>query len=191
MFIQKRKIVRKRECKNWLHVCVIALLALFVLTFFIAATSAEGGYIYITKWGSEGTGDGEFYQPHDVAVDSSGDVFVADSENHRIQKFDSNGNFITKWGSEGAGDGQFKWTYGVAVDSSGDVFVADSGNRRIQKFDSNGNFITKWGSQGTGDGQFNGPHDVAVDSSGDVFVADAYNSRIQKFDSNGNSWVFG
>ena len=58
MFIQKRKIVLKMESKNWLHVCVIALLALFVLTFFIAATSAEGEYIYITKWGSRGTGDG-------------------------------------------------------------------------------------------------------------------------------------
>ena len=131
MFIQKRKMVLKMESKNWLHVCVIAL---FVLTFFIAATSAEGGYSFITKWGSFGTGDGEFERPDGIAVDSSGNVFVADTENHRIQKFDSNGNFITKWGSSGTGDGEFDWPDGVAVDSSGDVFVADSGNNRIQKF---------------------------------------------------------
>ena len=95
--------------------------------------------------------------PEDVATDSSGNVYVVDFGNNRIQKFDSNGNFITKWGSEGAGDGQFKSPLGIAIDSSGNVYVADHDNHRIQKFDSNGNFITKWGSDGAGDGQFNTP----------------------------------
>jgi len=58
-----------------------------VLTFFIAATSAEGGYSFITKWGSQGIGDGEFYYPSGVAVDSSGNVFVVEKVNNRIQKF--------------------------------------------------------------------------------------------------------
>ncbi len=89
-----------------------------------------------------------------MTVDSSGNVYVADYGNNRIQKFDSNGNFITKWGSQGSGDGQFIQLNDVAVDSSGNVYVADYGNNRIQKFDSNGNFITKWGSHGSGDGQF-------------------------------------
>ena len=112
-------------------------------------------------------------------------MFVAEYNNHRIQKFDSSGNFITKWGSWGTGDGQFRYPIGVAVDSSGDMFVADTANNRIQKFDSSGNFITKWGSWGTGDGQFKYPWGVPVDSSGDVFVADTDNHRIQKFDSSG------
>ena len=51
-----------------------------------------------------------------IAVDSSGNVYVADSDNNRIQKFDSNGNFITKWGSNGSGDGQFNGPIGIAVD---------------------------------------------------------------------------
>ena len=55
------------------------------------------------------TGDGQFNGPNGVATDSSGNVYVADTDNNRIQKFDSNGNFITKWGFDGDGDGQFKF----------------------------------------------------------------------------------
>ena len=61
-------------------------------------------------------------------------MYVADSENHRIQKFDEDGNFITKWGASGIGDGQFNSPHGVAVSTTGDVYVADSGNDRIQNF---------------------------------------------------------
>ena len=64
--------------------------------------------------------------PTGVAVDSSGNVYVADNGNNRIQKFNSNGKFITKWGSYGTADGQFSSPIGVAVDSSGNVYVADS-----------------------------------------------------------------
>ncbi|MCK4734430.1 MAG: 6-bladed beta-propeller, partial [Methanophagales archaeon] len=136
---------------------------------------------FITKWGIEGSGDGEFQCPYGIAVDSSGNVFVADEGNTRIQKFDSDGHFIIKWGSRGTGDGEFFWPHGIAVDSSGNVYVADANNNRIQKFDSDGTFITKWGSEGTGDGEFFWPHGIAVDSSGNVYVADSNNHRIQKF----------
>ena len=61
------------------------------------------GYSFITKWGSNGTADGQFSSPAGVAVDSSGNVYVADNGNYRIQKFNSNGTFITKWGSSGDG----------------------------------------------------------------------------------------
>ena len=138
--------------------------------------------------GATGSGDGQFNSPRGVAVDSSGNVYVTDQLNHRIQKFDSNGTFITKWGSN------FSFPRGVAVDSSGNVYVVDSENHRIQKFDSSGNFLLKWGSRGSGDGQFNFPFPVgvAVDSSGNVYVTDQINDRIQKFDSSGTfitKWV--
>ena len=67
---------------------------------------------------------------------SSGNVYVSDRSNNRIQKFDSSGTFITKWGSYGTGDGQFRYPSGVAEDSSGNVYVADEGNHRIQKIGS-------------------------------------------------------
>ncbi len=141
---------------------------------------------FITKWGSYGNGNGQFDFPYGVALDFSGNVYVAEPSNNRIDKFDSSGNFITKWGSYGNGNGQFNSPQGVAVDSSGNVYVVDSNNDRIQKFDSSGNYITKWGSQGQGNGQFFSPSFVTVDSSGDVYVSDSLNDHIQKFDSNGN-----
>ena len=61
-------------------------------------------------------------------------MYVVDSENHRIQKFDNNGNFITKWGSRGTGDGQFNWATYIAIDSSDNVYIPDYENNRIQVF---------------------------------------------------------
>ena len=88
-----------------------------------------------------------------IAIDSSGNVYVSDWDNFRIQKFDPNGAFITKWGTEGEGDGQFWGPDGIAVDASGNVYVVDYNLHRIQKFDSNGAFITKWGAEGSGNGR--------------------------------------
>jgi tripartite motif-containing protein 71 len=142
---------------------------------------------FITAWGPEGTGDGQFTSPAGVGVDSLGNVYVADPANHRIQKFDSNGNFITKWGSEGTGDGQFTSPTEVAVDSSGYVYIAEG--CRIQKFDSNGNFITKWGSCGVEPYHFDFIGGLAVDSTGGVYVVDTYNHRIQKFSPGGQESI--
>jgi DNA-binding beta-propeller fold protein YncE len=136
---------------------------------------------FITKWGSEGIGEGEFSDFSCITVDSQDNVYVTDDGNGRIIKFDSNGNFITKWGSGGSEDGQFSNPYGIAVDSSGNVYVADEDNNRIQKFDSNGNFITKWGSGGSEDGQFSYLNGIAIDSKDNVYVADSGNHRIQVF----------
>ena len=94
------------------------------------ATTNE--YLFVRKWGSQGTSDGQFNGPWGVAVDSSGNVYVASG--NRIQKFNSNGAFITKWGSNGTDNGQFNQTKGVAVDSFGNVYVADLANDRIQVF---------------------------------------------------------
>ncbi len=113
---------------------------------------------FLTTWGSSGTGDGQFNYPEGVVVDGSGNVYVADSFNNRIQKFTSTGTFLTTWGSSGTGDGQFNYAVGVATDGSGNVYVADYGNNRIQKFDGNGTFLTGWGGGGSGSGQFSTPH---------------------------------
>jgi sugar lactone lactonase YvrE len=139
----------------------------------------------ITKWGSHGSGDGQFSYPRGVAVDSAGNVYVADTGNDRIQKFTSTGTFITKWGSCGSGDGQFSFPKSVAVDSAGNVYVADEGNRRIEKFTSTGGYLTQWGSSGEGNGQFSCLGGIAVDSTGNVYVTDMGNGRIQKFTSTG------
>lgn len=144
-----------------------------------SSSYAEVNAQFIAKWGSAGTGDGQFYKADplwgyglSVAVDSSGNIYVADSGNSRIQKFKSTGEFITKWGSFGTRDGLFTYPRGIAIDVSDNVYVVDYWNFRIQKFTSSGKFITKWGSQGSGDGQLQAPYSIAVDSSGFVFVFD-------------------
>ncbi len=97
-------------------------------------TQVVSGVCFVTTWGSLGTANGQFSYPYGIAVDSSNNVFVADTANHRIQKFTNSGTFVTKWGSQGTADGQFSSPVNVAVDISGNVFVVDNDNFRIQKF---------------------------------------------------------
>jgi streptogramin lyase len=152
-----------------------------------------------------GSGDGQLDVPYGVAVDASGNVYVAEEGNHRVQKFDSTGTFVTKWGTYGSGDNQFNSPAGVAVDASANVYVADAANNRIQIFDKDGTLLVMWGwgvddgssefqtctsgcqvgISGTGDGQFDNPIGVWVDASGKVYVAAQYSHRIQVLDSTG------
>jgi hypothetical protein len=178
---------------------ILLLLFLTLSIGIIGTLSSAHAQVYapfVTKWGSAGTGDGQFYKPEDslyggyglsVAVDSSGNVYVADSGNSRIQKFNSDGAFITKWGSFGTHDGEFTWPRGIAVDLSNNnnVYVVQEGDHPIQKFTSDGKFIATWGSPGTGDGQLYGAFGVAIDKSGNVYVSESDNHRIQKFTSDG------
>ena len=79
------------------------------------------GFRFLAKWGTNGSGDGQFSCPYGVAVDAAGNVYVADSHNCRIQKFTSGGAFLAKWGTNGSGDGQFSIPNNVAVDAAGTV----------------------------------------------------------------------
>jgi len=100
----------------------------------LGTTQIESGVCFVTKWGSRGSGNGQFELPVNVAVDSSGRVYVVDNSNENIQIFNGNGGFIKAWGGSGSGDGQFRGPHDVAIDSAGYVYVADAGNSRIQKF---------------------------------------------------------
>ena len=128
----------------------------------------------ISKWGSHGTGDGEFSKPTAMDIDSENNVYIVDTGNNRIQKFDNEGNFLAKWGTFGQGPGQFNNARGIAIDKQNNVYVLDNANSRVQKFDSNGNFIKQWGSKGFELGQFDNlsTEGIAVDSQGRVYVAD-------------------
>jgi len=156
------------------------------------------GYVFVTKWGTPGSGLGQFNEPTSVAVDKNGNVYVADTNNNRIQKFDSNGTYLTQWGSNGTDPALFEHArspmhpYGVAVDSSGNVYVSDTGNDRVLKFGSDGSSITKWGGNGNGDGQLRAPNGITVDSSGYIYVVDTGNNRVQKFTPSGSyvaKWI--
>lgn len=89
---------------------------------------------FITKWGTNGTGDGDFSYPYGITVDSLNNVYVSDKFNSQVQKFTDEGKFITKWGTKGTGDGEFQHPEDLVVDLEGNVYVTDSNNDRIQKF---------------------------------------------------------
>ncbi|NBV42812.1 hypothetical protein EBR96_08620, partial [bacterium] len=131
--------------------------------------------------------NGQFNTPTDIAFDSSGNIYVVEYNGHRVQKFDSNGNYITKWGSLGSGNGQFNNPRCIAVDSAGNVYVSEWGNHRVQKFNSSGTYVTQWGSNGSGDGQFYRPAGMAFDPEGHLMVLDWDNPAqgIQVFDTDG------
>jgi streptogramin lyase len=135
-------------------------------------------------FGEEGVGSGQFGTPSGIALDSHGNIWVADS-NNRIQKFDHNGNFLLAFGSAGNGPSQFNFPRGLAIDSLDNLYVADTNNHRIQKFDNNGNYITTISKGGVPFSYVRIPFDVAVDSDNNVWVADTGNNRIQKFSSDG------
>ena len=144
----------------------------------------------ITRWGSLGSRNGQFFNPHGIAIDKNGNVFVVDWGNSRIQKFTSDGKFITKWGSLGHDDGQFGALREIEIDDSNNVYVVDSNyeglfhSPRIQKFTSKGVFITKWGL--SGEGELYNPAGVAVDKNKNLYVTDTGGiSRIMRYSSNG------
>ena len=102
---------------------------------------------YISKFGSEGSADGEFNNPWGIALDGEGHIYIADWRNDRIQKFTADGKWEASIGSSGSGVGQLNRPNGLAVDSDGDIYVADWMNNRVQVFAPDGRYITEFHGQ--------------------------------------------
>jgi uncharacterized protein (TIGR03663 family) len=155
--------------------------------------------------GAPGKELGQLDQPHGLAVDANGNIYVSDSGLHRVTVFGPDGKLIRTIGEFGAGPGQFNEPHGVAVDAQGNLYVADTWNARVDKFDPNGKFLKSWGegkpdqsgrmltiTDGTEAGNaaaplgFYGPRGVVVDKQGNVYISDTGNKRIVVTDGEGN-----
>src|SRR5436309_3389813 len=150
------------------------------------AADLEGRYI-IGRLGAE---PGQMDLPLGVALDAGGNIYVVDSGNSRIQKFDPRGRPLAAVGSAGSAPGQFNQPSDIAVDAAGNVYVADTWNHRIQKFGADLTPILVWG-QATGDlinpapDKFWGPRGIAIDHQGNILVADTGTNRIRRYTPDG------
>jgi uncharacterized protein (TIGR03663 family) len=144
-------------------------------------------------------GEGGFNAPKNMALGPDGSLYVVDTNNHRVQKFDAARTFVKSWGGQGSAPGQFNEPWGIAVARDGSVYVADTWNHRIEKFDKDGNFISMWGVFGdVGENydsdllQLYGPRAIALDGDDNVWVTDTGNERVIAFSPEGEPQdVFG
>jgi len=157
--------------------------------------TVPGPYLVAQIFGRPGVDDGEFNSPTGLALDKDGHIYVADTDNHSIQKFDKDGKFLARWGGDpSAQEGSFYYPRGLATTSMGEVYIADSGNNRVQKFDREGTVLHAWGKfgfawRGADMGKFDVPWGVATDHQDNVYVSDTSNARIQKFGPDGASLI--
>jgi YD repeat-containing protein len=127
-----------------------------------------------------GSGNGQVRLPLDLALDAVGNLWVADTENDRVQQFDAAGNF-----KKALPLGSLTRPKGIGIAPDGDIWVTETINHRVTVLDQNGTIIRRFGSEGTGEAQFAHPSDVEVDSHGFAWVADSANDRVQIFNDEG------
>jgi len=150
---------------------------------------------FLETWGASGTAPGAFrFSPAtadsrvsygDIAFDSAGTFYVADTGNHRVQKFSADRQVLLTWGEEGQRDGQFLQPNGIALSADGIVYVTDQQRADVQMFNNEGRFLGTIGRLGVADGEFTVPSGVAAARDGTIWVADRGTNRLQQFDADG------
>ncbi len=141
----------------------------------------------LQQWGATNMDDaGKYKEPWDVALDGAGNLYILDTSNNKVKKYNSSLTHLLTFGSLDWENGKFCFPTGIAVSSAGTIYVADTCNNRIQKFNSNGNWLKSWGSWGSGNGEFKNPVGIALDGAENVYVVEESNHRVQKFTSNGD-----
>jgi RHS repeat-associated protein len=166
--------------------------------------SSEAIYppVFASAFGGSGSGNGQLKLPGGGAFDASGNLWVPDAGNNRVEEFSASGTFMKtvgwgvsdgkselevctsscKAGLAGAGNGEFNSPRAVAINTiTGNVYVADTENNRVQELSSAGAFVAAIGTSGTG--ALKEPQGVALDASGDLWVGDSAHNRVVEFSS--------
>ena len=136
-------------------------------------------------FGKEGSSVGMFKCPWGVAVSARDEIAVTDHHNHRVQIFNSDGNYLRSFGRKGKKAGEFNSPRGIAFHNNGKIFVLDNENHRIQIFSGEGEYVGSFGGKGNRDSQLTYPWGLSVDSDGNIIVADTGNELIKIFSPDG------
>ena len=154
------------------------------------ARAVSADFRLVAQWGSSGTANGQFRVPEGIVVDWSGDVYVADQNNNRVQKFGSDGTFILAFSGPADPDlNHFNGPSHLALDPQGNVLVSNEGAYRVEKFSPSGAYLSTYGDLAT---FRDNPRGVAADSAGNVYVALSNAKQIDKFAPGGGlltSWT--
>lgn len=158
-------------------------LAILLLAALVTSVHAEApGFLF--AFGSAGSGAGQFSQPVGVALDASGNVYVTDSYNHRIEVFAPDGDYRSQWGSYGAGAGQLSYPSRIAIGPDGLAYVLDSGNTRVEVFTTSGDYVREWNGTNGSQPVLRSPQGLAIGPDGTVYVAGLF-GEIRRFTPEG------
>lgn len=129
---------------------------------------------FIAQWGSRGYGPGQFVAAHAIEIDADDVLYVADRENMRIQRFDTDGNLLREWRFDAM-------VCAIFLHDDGFMYITTGFDGEFAKVDMEGTVLGAIGSPGTGNGQFGEAHALTMDAAGNAFIADVINRRVQKF----------
>ena len=139
-------------------------------------------YKFQYSFGGEDAGEASLQRPAGLIFDTEDHLWVADSCNHRICRFTTEGKMVLAFGSPGTEPGQLRYPYDITRLSDGTLLVCEYGNNRLQRFGPDGRSLEVWGTSGREIGQLAAPWGVDVSPAGLVYVVDAYNNRVQIVD---------
>jgi len=167
---------------------LLSFLALLIAAPGAAAIPEPFGYPgfeahHLGSFGSTGSGAGQFEHPAGVGVAPSGDIWVVDEKNNRLQEFGPGGSYIKQVGSKGSGAGEFSRPTALAFGPKGRFWVVDANNQRLQQFDEEGHFIRA--VHPTGEHALANPQGISVDPAGNVWVSDTGHARVEEFSETG------
>ena len=144
-------------------------------------TAASGN---VCQAATAGSAAGQLKSPQGIAVTATSTIWVVDTGNGRLQKFDMSGTYLSSLSSEGTEAGKLKEPKAITIAPDGSLWVADYGNNRIQQW-SNPSFVRAVGKEGSAGGEFKGPAAIEADATGNIWVGDQKNNRVEEFDRTG------